>query len=92
MCAPPSSQVPRSKNVGRHPISGAARVNLTFRRLDQASAARAPLCRCGNQAVLKASLNRRPPAGSHTAGQQGYYFACDNTKGSCGFWRWDDEA
>lgn len=48
-----------------------------------------------HQAMLKASLNRRPPAGVQAAvhsGQQGYYFACDNTKGSCGFWRWDDEA
>jgi hypothetical protein len=43
------SQVPRSKKVSQHPISGHARINLTFRRLDPASAARAPLCRCGNQ-------------------------------------------
>ncbi|BDA47843.1 probable DNA oxidative demethylase ALKBH2 [Coccomyxa sp. Obi] len=86
-------EVPRSKAVGRHPVSGTARINLTFRRLDPASAARAPLCRCGNQAVLKASLNRRPPAGNNAGirdGQHAYYFACDNTKGSCGFWRWDD--
>jgi hypothetical protein len=80
-------QVPRSKKVTHHPVSGPARINLTFRRLDPASAARAPLCRCGNQAVLKASLNRQRPGGRHA-----YYFACDNTKGSCGFWQWDLES
>ena len=80
--------MPRSKRVAPHPVSGLARVNLTFRRLDPASAARAPLCRCGHRAMLKASLTRRPkqaPAG----GRHAYYYACDNTKGSCGFWQWE---
>ena len=46
-------QVPRSKSVRPHPISGMARINLTFRRLDLQSAARAPSCKCGQKAVLK---------------------------------------
>lgn len=78
--------------MSQHPTSGTARINLTFRRLDPASAARAPLCHCGNQAVLKAFLNKRQLAGHHGDKSQAYYFACDNTKGSCGFWRWDDES
>ena len=36
-----------------HPVSGMARINLTFRRLDPQSAARAPSCKCGQKAVLK---------------------------------------
>ena len=36
-----------------HPISGMARINLTFRRLDPQSAERAPRCKCGQRAVLK---------------------------------------
>ena len=46
-------QVPRSKSVKPHPVSGMARINLTFRRLDPESAARAPRCKCGQKAVLK---------------------------------------
>lgn len=46
-------QVPRSKSVKPHPVSGLARINLTFRRLDPQSAARAPSCKCGQKAVLK---------------------------------------
>lgn len=46
-------QVPRSKSMKAHPMSGMARINLTFRRLDPQSAARAPSCKCGQKAVLK---------------------------------------
>ena len=46
-------QVPRSKSVKPHPVGGLARINLTFRRLDPQSAARAPSCKCGQKAVLK---------------------------------------
>ena len=36
-----------------HPVAGLARINLTFRRLDPQTAARAPACKCGQKAVLK---------------------------------------
>ena len=36
-----------------HPMAGLARINLTFRRLDPQTAARAPACKCGQKAVLK---------------------------------------
>ena len=46
-------QIPRSKTVKAHPVAGLARINLTFRRLDPQTAARAPACKCGQKAVLK---------------------------------------
>ncbi len=78
-------QVPRSKTVASHPVSGLARVNVTFRRLKAQWAEQAPMCKCGVRSILKAAYRK--------AGQQGnpqrYYFACDNTKtDGCGFRKW----
>ena len=51
-------QVPRSKNIQRHAISGEGRVNLTFRRLKLEWAARAPQCRCNQRSVMRCSNSR----------------------------------
>ncbi|DBA76676.1 TPA: hypothetical protein ACH3X2_008712 [Trebouxia sp. C0005] len=76
-------EVPKCRHVETHPISGKARINLTFRRLKPEWAAKSPCCRCNQQAVMKASLP------SSATSQQRYYFACDNTKGpGCGFFSW----
>ena len=73
-------QIPKCKHVRSHPIAGKARVNLTFRQLKPAWAEKAPCCRCGQRAVMKASLP------SSAATEQQYYYTCDNTKGpGCGF-------
>ena len=77
------TQVPKRKQVQPHPLSGTQRVNLTFRKLKPGWVARAPLCRCNRQAVLKAAL------GHGTGESQRYYYQCDNTKSAaCGFWKW----
>ena len=52
--------MPRTKRVQSHPISGTARLNLTFRRLKPEWEARAPTCRCGVRAVLKSAYGRVP--------------------------------
>lgn len=76
-------EVPKCKSVESHYIAGKSRINLTFRRLKPEWAEQAPCCRCGQQAVLKASLP------SSAASQQRYYYTCDNTKGpGCGFFSW----
>eukprot|EP00913_Durusdinium_trenchii_P017024 g16009.t1 len=55
-------EVPKDKGLKVHSISGAARLNFTFRKSVGAVAARKPLCHCGRKAdlkpVLKASRNR----------------------------------
>ena len=49
-------QVPRSKKINRHHISGEGRVNLTFRRLKPEWAVRAPQCRCNQRSVMRCSM------------------------------------
>ena len=74
-------QIPKCKYVASHPVAGKARINLTFRQLKPAWAERAPCCRCGQRAVMKASLP------SSTVQKQQYYYTCDNTQGpGCGFY------
>ena len=51
-----------------HPKAGLARINLTFRRLDPQTAARAPACKCGQKAVLKVCLPWARAACSANAG------------------------
>lgn len=73
-------QIPKCKHVTSHSIAGKARINLTFRQLKPAWADKAPCCKCGHRAVMKASLP------SSAATEQRYYYTCDNTKGpGCGF-------
>ncbi|KAL3152126.1 hypothetical protein ABBQ32_001224 [Trebouxia sp. C0010 RCD-2024] len=73
-------EIPKCKHVTSHPMTGKARINLTFRQLKPAWAEKAPCCRCGQRAVMKASLP------SSAATEQQYYYTCDNTKGpGCGF-------
>ncbi|KAK9815974.1 hypothetical protein WJX74_000986 [Apatococcus lobatus] len=54
-------EVPRSKGIQRHAISGEGRINLTFRRLKPAWAARAPQCRCNQRSVMRCSSSRPKP-------------------------------
>lgn len=54
-CCVPLVQVPKAKTVTQHPISGPARINLTFRQLHQAWAAAVPHCRCGRPAIMRCS-------------------------------------
>lgn len=76
-------QVPKTKTVAQHPVAGTSRINLTFRRLKQEWANKAPQCRCNVKAVMKASLP------SSSAAQQRYYYTCDNTQGpGCGYFQW----
>ncbi|CAK9055753.1 Alpha-ketoglutarate-dependent dioxygenase alkB homolog 3 (Alkylated DNA repair protein alkB homolog 3) (mAbh3) [Durusdinium trenchii] len=83
-------EVPKDKGLKVHSISGAARLNFTFRKSVGAVAARKPLCHCGRKAdlkpVLKASRNRGR-----------YFWSCRNprvkkgTYRTCDFFQWDDE-
>lgn len=79
-------QVPKSPKVAPHAIAGVGRFNLTFRREKQQWAERAPVCKCGRPAVLKAWQPKEQPPGPAT--ELRYAFSCDNTRGpACGFWQ-----
>ena len=67
----PSQLVP-SNSVVPHPASGVGRFNITFRRIAPQWAHHAPVCKCGDGAVLRAA---RCKAGT----QQRYYWECDTT-------------
>ncbi|KAK9829720.1 hypothetical protein WJX72_007524 [[Myrmecia] bisecta] len=88
------SVVRTSKPVPRHPVSGATRINLTFRKLKPDWASRAPQCRCGKPAIMKAAMGKAQRQSSHPRGtapllRHRYYYACDSTQGpGCGFWQW----
>lgn len=78
-------EILKTKNVAQHHIACRQRINLTFRRLKQEWADKAPNCRCGQKAVMKASL----PSSSSSYEQQRYYYGCDNTQGpGCGYFKW----
>ncbi len=86
-CVPPL-QIPKTtKPFPRYATAGAVRFNLTFRRRKPEWEARAPLCRCGRRAVMKA---RQPKAaaGGPPSSKLCYYYTCDRSKGPpCGFWQ-----
>ena len=72
--------MPKTKACKPHPGSGAARVNITFRRLKPEWAARAPNCHCNRQSVMRSRVG--------SAGKVGYHYKCDNSQGpECGFWQ-----
>lgn len=84
-------EVPKDRGLQRHQISGAARLNFTFRKSVVGVATRRPLCTCGRKAHLK-------PVLKETSRHRGRYFwSCSNPrvrKGeyqSCEFFQWDDE-
>ena len=91
-------QVPKTKKPFRlHPLSGAARFNLTFRRLKPEWERQAPLCRCGRRAVMRVRMPRQPEkqnqqqqqqqqegggaAAGPAARQLRYFYSCDTTQG-----------
>jgi hypothetical protein len=77
LCTAP--QVPKTKSVTSHLLSGPARINLTFRQLQPPWAAAVPQCRCGRQAIMRCGLQ---------GGSFVYYYACDNTQGpGCGMYK-----
>jgi len=84
-------EVPKDRGLARHPISGAARLNFTFRRSAWSVARRRPLCSCGRKAHLK-------PVLKETSAHRGRYFwSCPNprvkkgTYSTCDFFQWDDD-
>ena len=86
-------QVPNTKKPFRlHPLSGAARFNLTFRRLKPEWERQAPLCRCGWRAVMRVRIPRQQQEGGEAvaapaARQLHYFYSCDTTRGPpCKFW------
>merc|ERR1719188_2903252 len=84
-------EVPKDQGLTRHPISGATRLNFTFRRSVPLVARRRPVCECGRKAHLK-------PVLKETSRHRGRYFwSCSNPRvkpgvyQSCAFFQWDDE-
>ncbi|CAE8698322.1 unnamed protein product, partial [Polarella glacialis] len=84
-------EVPKDKGLTRHPISGATRLNFTFRKSVSLVAKRRPFCQCGRKAHLK-------PVLKETSKHKGRYFwSCSNprvktgTYRTCDYFKWDDE-
>ncbi|KAL4452510.1 hypothetical protein ABPG75_008172 [Micractinium tetrahymenae] len=81
-------EIPKTtKPFPTHPSTGSTRYNLTFRRHKPEWEARAPLCRCGRRAVMKARQPKAALDGSPSCTLR-YYYTCDSSKGPpCGFWQ-----
>eukprot|EP00775_Hariotina_reticulata_P002696 gene2696-2996_t len=74
-------EVPKSsKPLSPHPLSGPARVNLTFRQQHQAWAAAVPSCHCGKRAIMKCSVKGT---------RYQYFYKCDNSTAErpCSFYK-----
>eukprot|EP01023_Acetabularia_acetabulum_P006967 TRINITY_DN12965_c0_g1_i1.p1 TRINITY_DN12965_c0_g1~~TRINITY_DN12965_c0_g1_i1.p1 ORF type:complete len:403 (+),score=52.52 TRINITY_DN12965_c0_g1_i1:34-1242(+) len=88
-------EVPKSTNIKTmHPISGPARINLTFRQLKSEWQNFAPKCRCGRQSIMKTKPcqeNQQQESFKvlETILPRGiYFYMCDNTQGpGCGFFK-----
>jgi len=84
-------EVPKDNGLARHSISGAGRLNFTFRKSVMAVAKRRPMCQCGRKAHLKPVLKET----SHHRGR--YFWSCSNPRvrkgeyAHCDFFKWDDE-
>ncbi|KAF8983411.1 hypothetical protein BGZ46_010329 [Entomortierella lignicola] len=81
-------EVPPQATVTPHPISGTARINITFRlRREGFSPAETPVCKCGVAMVLRCVFKNRANYGR-------YFYMCyasgSNEGRSCGEFHWVD--
>lgn len=84
-------EVPKDNGLAKNSISGAGRLNFTFRKSVTTVARRRPMCLCGRKAHLK-------PVLKETSRHRGRYFwSCSNPRvrkgeyAHCDFFKWDDE-
>jgi hypothetical protein len=70
-------------SVTRHPISGEARINVTFRRYYPELVELIPNCDCGLVSGLKPVMK----TGDKNRGR--YFYSCDNHV--CSFFQWYDD-
>ncbi|KAF9101114.1 hypothetical protein BGX27_011603 [Mortierella sp. AM989] len=81
-------EIPPQATVTPHPISGTARINITFRlRRDGFSPADTPVCKCGVAMVLRCVFKNRANYGR-------YFYMCyaagSNEGRTCGAFHWVD--